>query len=140
MSDTIKKACTQCQAMKPATGEFFCKNKHLASGINSRCLECHAKYGRQKHRELRVEVLTFYSKGVPTCSCCGELEFEFLSIDHVRGGGNAHRKVVRSQALLRWLKKSNFPEGFQVLCHNCNLAKGFYGYCPHERRMKAVAG
>jgi hypothetical protein len=24
-------------------------------------------------------------------------------------------------------------KGYRVLCHNCNLARGFYGYCPHEK-------
>jgi hypothetical protein len=27
---------------------------------------------------------------------------------------------------------NEFPDGFQVLCHNCNLAKGYYGECPHN--------
>ena len=26
-----------------------------------------------------------------------------------------------------------YPPGYQVLCHNCNLAKGFYGSCPHQK-------
>ena len=30
-----------------------------------------------------------------------------------------------------WLKKNNFPPGFQVLCGSCNFAKGKYGSCPH---------
>lgn len=30
-----------------------------------------------------------------------------------------------------WLKKNDYPKGFQILCHNCNMSKGFYGYCPH---------
>ena len=25
---------------------------------------------------------------------------------------------------------------FQVLCHNCNMSKGFYGYCPHEKERE----
>jgi hypothetical protein len=30
------------------------------------------------------------------------------------------------------LIKNNFPDGFQVLCHNCNMSIGLYGYCPHQ--------
>jgi hypothetical protein len=30
------------------------------------------------------------------------------------------------------MKRNNFPPGFRVLCRNCNGARGFYGYCPHE--------
>ena len=35
-------------------------------------------------------------------------------------------------AIYRWLIKHKFPPGIQVLCHNCNLAKGYYGACPHQ--------
>ena len=40
---------------------------------------------------------------------------------------------LRDLRLSVWMIKNNFPKGFQVLCHNCNLAKGFYGKCPHEK-------
>ena len=30
----------------------------------------------------------------------------------------------RGQVLRNWIIKNNFPKGFQVLCHNCNYAKG----------------
>jgi hypothetical protein len=35
---------------------------------------------------------------------------------------------------LFWLKRNGYPKGFRVLCHNCNSARGLYGYCPHKRR------
>jgi hypothetical protein len=30
------------------------------------------------------------------------------------------------------LIKENFPKEYQILCFNCNLALGFFGYCPHR--------
>ena len=35
------------------------------------------------------------------------------------------------------LKKLGYPkDGYQLLCHNCNCAKGWYGACPHtEERV-----
>jgi len=39
-------------------------------------------------------------------------------------------------ALYRWIRDSGFPDGFQVLCNNCNYAKGMKknkNKCPHER-------
>jgi hypothetical protein len=69
------------------------------------------------------------------CACCGEDTYEFLAIDHINGGGNEQRKVVGGgDGMVRWLIKNNYPEGFQVLCHNCNMAKGFYEECPHKRK------
>lgn len=85
---------------------------------------------RIKTRAIREDVLTHYGK---QCQCCGEETSEFLCIDHINGDGAAHRKVVRGSMYV-WLKKNNFPDGFQVLCHNCNMAKGIYGECPHQRR------
>jgi hypothetical protein len=29
------------------------------------------------------------------------------------------------------LARNGFPDGYRVLCHNCNMALGQYGYCPH---------
>lgn len=56
----------------------------------------------------------------------------FLCIDHIDGGGNKHRAEIKGD-FYRWLIDNNFPPGFQTLCHNCNMAKGLYGRCPHER-------
>ena len=39
----------------------------------------------------------------------------------------------RGSTLHKWIKDNNFPDGFQILCHNCNQAKGYYGICPHEK-------
>lgn len=44
-----------------------------------------------------------------------------LSMDHINGGGSQHVKVVGN--LYRWLITHNFPEGFQVLCMNCQFVK-----------------
>lgn len=65
------------------------------------------------------------------CSCCGEKEIKFLAFDHVMNDGKQHRKIVKQGLLVGWLIKNNYPKNIQVLCHNCNLAKGFYGKCPH---------
>ncbi len=44
----------------------------------------------------------------------------------------AQRANPGGSVLYSWLKKQGYPPGFQVLCHNCNLAKGYYGACPHQ--------
>jgi hypothetical protein len=67
------------------------------------------------------------------CACCGEERREFLSIDHINGGGAKHRKEIHRASLYFWLIKNNFPDAFRILCHNCNQAMGIYGYCPHKK-------
>jgi hypothetical protein len=80
---------------------------------------------------LRQEVLKKYGE---KCACCGEYRNEFLAIDHINGCSRELRKEQGGgSALYRWLKRNNFPPGYQVLCHNCNMAKGCHGYCPHQK-------
>ncbi len=87
-------------------------------------------------KSFRIKCLNAYGGNPPKCACCKENKYEFLCIDHIKGGGRKHRKKLGfgGQVLYRWLVKYNFPKGFQVLCHNCNLAKGFYGKCPHKNK------
>lgn len=92
-----------------------------------------------KNQERRLVCLKHYSSEIPFCACCEEKEIKFLSIDHINGGGNKHRKEIigensKGGNIYVWLIKNNFPEGFQILCHNCNMAKGFYKICPHKEK------
>lgn len=67
------------------------------------------------------------------CACCGEARIPFLAIDHINGGGNKHRKAIKLGGnVALWLARNRMPPGYRILCHNCNLARGFYGFCPHE--------
>jgi len=87
-------------------------------------------YMKQYYKNLRAEVLAAYGG---QCACCGENHVEFLNVDHVDGTGAAHRRTVPGNRILQWLKLRGFPkDGFQLLCWNCNCAKGVYGRCPHE--------
>lgn len=84
----------------------------------------------------RLAVFRFYSKGTMACNCCGEKTYEFLCIDHINGGGRKERlndPQKKGSGLYSWIIKNGFPGGFQILCHNCNMAKGFYVECPHNR-------
>jgi hypothetical protein len=92
------------------------------------------KNGKHSYwKRQRLQILSHYSSGTLSCACCKENQYEFLSLDHINGGGSKHRKSLGTKYILSYLVKAGFPEGYQVLCHNCNLAKGFYGKCPHQR-------
>ncbi len=81
----------------------------------------------------RVTCLTHYGNMNPKCVCCGISNYELLTIDHVNGGGNKHRKEigVRGSEFYRWLMANGMPDGYQVLCFNCNFARGSSGKCEH---------
>ncbi len=90
------------------------------------------KIRRDKNRE---DVFGHYGN---ECSCCGEREPLFLAIDHTEGDGNTHRKKIKKwgSGFFGWLITNEFPEGFQVLCHNCNMGKHLNGgMCPHKGKI-----
>ena len=92
-------------------------------------------YAKDRLRQRRLQALTYYCEGKPYCKCCKEETLEFLSFDHINGGGTAHRKKISSN-IADYLIKNNYPDGYQVLCHNCNQAKSFPGGCPHNKNKK----
>jgi hypothetical protein len=84
----------------------------------------------------RSAILDYYSRGKMCCMCCGEDTYEFLALDHINGSGNEHRRqtsTTSNHRLYNWIFENNFPPIFQVLCHNCNVAKGTKSLCPHKR-------
>lgn len=120
-------------------GKITAKNKRYRVKHAKHIKELRAKYNkdnrhrirqkqRQYQRTLREQVLKYYGR---ICACCGEDKTEFLGIDHENGGGKQHRKDIWNH-IYRWLKSNDYPSGFRILCHNCNMALNFYGFCPHR--------
>ena len=142
----MTKLCTKCKKQPRGKDGYQCdecnkyrhriyylnnKEKYIKKAIEWRANnpEQAKKHRRDSNRRLRVAAIKNYGS---KCACCGETEPKFLLIDHIDGGGNKHRREIGSSHIYSWLKKNNYPKGFQVLCHNCNMAKGFYGSCPHN--------
>lgn len=136
-----KKVCKNCKKETPLA-EFYPRSDKHGDGYFTWCIVCERqrykqKYwrnivkerlrGRKKYLLNREKVFNHYGY---KCICCGERESIFLSIDHVNGKGTMHRKQT-GNILYVWLRLNNYPEGFQVLCHNCNWAKA-HGDCPHQ--------
>jgi hypothetical protein len=87
--------------------------------------------------KLRYEVFSKLCGGKPRCMCpgCTVTFIGFLSLDHVNGGGSAHRLTeglgTGSSRLWAWVRDNGYPVGmYQVLCHNCNKAKFNKPQCP----------
>lgn len=95
-------------------------------------------YLSDSEKRLRIKklVIQHYTKGEMCCSCCGESHIEFLVFDHIINNGSEHRKKIFKNGrgnIITWLISNKFPEGFQVLCWNCNSAKHYYKGCPHKK-------
>lgn len=115
-----KKLCTNCG--KPL--DNYTK-------LCQRCKEFSKTKGKIRRDTQRLIVLNHYSNGAVECACCGASEKLFLTIDHIHGGGNQH---YRADDLVRWLIKNDFPDGYQILCYNCNYGRwANSGICPHKQ-------
>lgn len=65
------------------------------------------------------------------CACCGESNAHFLTVDHISGRGDEPYRLS-GKRLWQDLKRKGWPtDNYQLLCFNCNCAKGAYGQCPH---------
>ena len=91
--------------------------------------------------KLKFELFSHYSKkqndaDFPVCACCLYHDIRALNIDHI----TPHSKLSASEKLIprggnvlwAYLKKNNFPIGYQVLCANCNSMKLTKPECPHQ--------
>jgi len=75
----------------------------------------------------RIRILGYYSnpRGKPICNNCGEQDIEVLCLDHIEGGGRRQLRETKSKgsSFYRWLGVNGYPNGYQVLCANCNMKK-----------------
>jgi len=141
------KTCSKCGETKDIS-EYW-KNAHNPDGLAYECINCRKKYKhkwdienkehlqkkwkeyRIKHKYKRREyckfwretkhmiVIQVYSDICMECELCGEDDIDVLTIDHIDGGGLKHLKTIPNRDLYAWLGNNNFPDGFRVLCWNC---------------------
>lgn len=155
LADGPAKQCTMCGVEKPLDQFGIDKRFTGRAKHRSQCRKCRGAIETKRHQtpdgkhryyethkkfreSLKIQVVDVYSKGTMRCACCGDSHIEFLAIDHVKSNGNEHRRSIGNKggySFYLWLKRNYWPDGFQVLCHNCNQAKAAYGECPHRREI-----
>ncbi len=119
----------------------MCRNHSTRPAYNGtkscfRCLE------KRRDANIRKKKQVFEKYGGSICNCCGETEFDFLQLDHVENNGASHKRKLSSNGtksdgstkLYSWVIENGYPEGFQVLCANCNWGKRISGICPHKQK------
>jgi hypothetical protein len=134
--------CYRC-GKRPPEGGFQICNACSVEWRKRRLLHKDRYNSVHRASRKRVKREAFEAYGGPHCVCCSQSHEEFLTIDHIRGGGNSHRRQLememhRGNEFYQWLKKNDYPQGYQVLCMNCNLAKRESLSCPHQRKTKPL--
>ena len=127
------KKCPGCKVVK-ARSEYYA-NKHSSDGFRSYCktcdrarnkAECLSKKRARKNRHnaaTKQKIMEYYSGGSVVCARCGFSDVRALSIDHINNDGAQHRRQVGSNNVYAWIVRNGFPDGFQVLCMNCQFIK-----------------
>ena len=125
------KRCRDCQVKRLEQW----KKEHPKKASNA------VKSWKQHHRDRvnelnaksrnksKLELLVHYS-GTNPPQCANLFRehkepyttFEALSIDHINSGGADQRRIVGAH-LQWWLKHKGYPEGYRVLCMNCQFIK-----------------
>lgn len=83
---------------------------------------------RRLRAALRLETIEAYGG---RCVCCGEDWPMFLTIDHIDGDGWLEKG--KGWHLYKRLKSQGWPKDkYQLLCFNCNSAKG---QCPDHHAL-----
>lgn len=132
-----RRPCAEHAGPRELPRSEFNKQRDKADGLNSWCRVCvnrrnrargadpdvAAKRAREHRRyrdRLRDQVFGHYGR-VCACPWCGAPDN--LTIDHVNGGGTAHRielfgrsRGSSSIRFYRWLIAQGFPDGYQALC------------------------
>ena len=84
---------------------------------------------KMERDRLKKEVFQHYSSVKMACANCGFGDIRALDLDHINGDGAKKRRKLFGSRLCagttyyRHLRKNGFPEGYQVLCRNCNWIK-----------------
>ena len=124
--------CKQCQREKRAAWRAEHPDEHRRQNRirywkNPVRARASARLSYYRRKEI---VLSHYGVGGKAiCVFCGEARIACLSIDHIAGGGLAHRRSLGLSGgggrFYSWLIQNNFPSGYQTLCMNCQYLKKY---------------
>lgn len=124
-----QRRCLKCEEVKDL-------NKFPpTSDKKGRRYECYSCVGKKERAKMKIDMLNALGW---ECTCCGEKNVYFLTLDHVQNDGSEYRDQYNCQQVLRLARKEGYPKDrYQVLCMNCNFAKGHYDICPHKQGITA---
>lgn len=112
--------CYNCNCSMKNYMKQYCPVHHPELYIFSKALSTHYfRFQQLGFQRRRQEVIKHYGN---KCKCCGESHLKFLTIDHIQHSQTSGQGLY-GERLYRYLIKNDFPDGYQVLCWNCNGLK-----------------
>jgi hypothetical protein len=126
--------CTNCNHGKRINNGWCPKHSNLLLPKELQPAQLLYPERSQSRIKKKREVFSKYGNA---CRCCGETQFEFLTLDHIYDDGKQHREQV-SGCMYTWAANNDFPGMLQILCMGCNLAKEIgHGACrKHNNYLK----
>ncbi len=106
------------------------KERKKARDWNRKNRDKRNRWNQESHLRNKIEVMSHYTNPLK-CAMCPETDIVVLTIDHIKDDGADQRRqfakekgyAVMGSSFYYWLKKHNYPKGYQVLCANCQLRK-----------------
>lgn len=128
-----RKACQTPEQLAEVRREWK-KQYYALRSKNPDYNKYHSRYTKDYRARLKKAILDAYGA---ICVCCGETMAEFLTPDHINGGGSAHLKRRGTIGIYLDIVRAGFPKDeYRILCMNCNWARSVYGVCPHASKNK----
>lgn len=94
---------------------------------------------KKYRRRIRSEIMAALGA---KCSCCGESDPRFLTVDHIYNDGAEEReKITGSRRNGGWfdswlhqqIVKNEVRDRYRLMCYNCNCGRqNNGGICPHQ--------
>jgi hypothetical protein len=127
-----KKLCNHCNKWKLVN--CFSKFERNKCGLRSDCRKCCNIWHRIKSNLIKMEFVKEYGG---CCACCGETQFEKLTVEHVRNKGYELVHESSTMTLLFKLKELKWPKKeYKCLCITCNLLGSYGRPCIHTEEYK----
>jgi hypothetical protein len=116
--------CSHCEiVLNELTWQACRQTRKNKSTPEYTCKFCIRKRNKKNRQRIKEETFIKLGNGVIKCELCDETRLGALSVDHINGGGNAHRKEIKGRgtghSIYMWLKRNNYPDGFRILCGAC---------------------
>ena len=146
----MKRTCVTCRQTKPLTSFRAQKRKRRSGPYLYTPRECRAcgnqrrvEWGKtpkgkeaDKQYSIKLKMKWIQAYG-GHCVCCGEFRRQFLTVQHIHGGGTVHREQVGwGNNFLRYLQAAGWPKDkYTIYCMNCNFAERHGERCPHKTEL-----